>query len=67
MARSQADDRERARESDRRDEVTPEPTEALAVSPGPTEPAPKRRRYGVAADRGQWSPHRVFGGPLGGD
>lgn len=67
MARWRAIDRERARRGARQVETAPEPTEALLVAVLPTEPRPKRRYYGVAADRGQPAVHRVLGGARGGD
>jgi hypothetical protein len=67
MARWRAIDRERARRSPRTVETATEPTEALPVAAAPTEPRPRRRSYGVAADRGQPAVHRVLGGARGGD
>ncbi len=67
MARWRAIDRERARRTARAVETATEPTEALPVAVAPEEPRPRRRYYGVAADRGQPAVHRVLGGARGGD
>ena len=67
MARWRAIDRERARGSDRGASTPVEPTEAPPVAEAPEEPRPRRRYYGVAADRGQPAVHRVLGGARGGD
>lgn len=67
MARWRAIDRERARRSDPAPSTAVEPTDARPVAAPPTEPRPKRRSYGVAADRGQPGAHRVLGGARGGD
>jgi len=67
MARWRAIDRERARYTKCSGPTATEPTEALPVIAPPTEPRPRRRYYGVAADRGQPAVHRVFAGPRGGD
>ena len=67
MARWRAIDRERARRSARTVETVTEPTEAPPVAVPPEEPRPRRRYYGVAADRGQPAVHRVFAGPRGRD
>lgn len=67
MARWRAIDRERARRGARDASTAPEPTEAPPVAAAPEEPRPKRRYYGVAADRGQPAVHRVLGGARGGD
>lgn len=67
MARWRAIDRERARYTKCSGSTPTEPTEALPVAAAPTEPRPKRRSYGVAADRGQPAVHRVLGGARGGD
>jgi len=67
MARWRAIDRERARRNDVSRETATQPTEALPVAAPPEEPRPRRRYYGVAADRGQPAVHRVFAGPRGRD
>lgn len=67
MERWRAIDRERARRNDVSRETATEPTEALPVAAAPEEPRPRRRYYGVAADRGQPAVHRVLGGARGGD
>ena len=67
MERWRAIDRERARRSARTVETATGPAEALPVAVAPEEPRPRRRSYGVAADRGQPAVHRVLGGARGGD